>query len=172
MKERRTNHLTRKFVEEMSQKARKRRGPFVSHVTGLPSLRAFREGRASSFVAMTDLDNLKALNDRFGYAAGDALLRRFADVLTSVGLDSYHYLGGSLLCKGESYQELNDKLSQAQQILRQQPFQVYEDGRATTLESADFCFGIGTTQDEAQISLGRQKVLRVPEKAKQAGQKV
>jgi Diguanylate cyclase, GGDEF domain len=172
MKERRTNHLTRKFVEEMSQKPRKKRGPLVSHGTGLPSLRAFDEGRESPFVAMSDLDNLKALNDRFGYAAGDALLRRFAEVLTSVGLDVYHYIGGSLLCKGESYGELNVKLSQAQQILRLQPFQVYEDGRATTIESAGFCFGIGTTLDEAQISLGRQKDSRVPEKAKQSSQKV
>jgi hypothetical protein len=165
-RERRTNHLTRKFVAEMSQKA-KGTAEFVSEMTGLPNRRAFDKGSTSPFVAISDVDNLTPINDRFGHSVGDMLLRRCAEVLTSVGLDAYHSLGGKFLCKGESYQELNVKFSEARQILRQQPFSVYDaDGRISAIESAEFSFGIGTTVEEAEISLGQQKKLRVPESGK------
>ena len=41
-------------------------------------------------VAVIDLDGLKILNDTEGHAAGDALLKRAADVLRSVGSTSTH----------------------------------------------------------------------------------
>ena len=165
-RERRTNHLTRKFVAEMSQKA-KGSAEFVSGMTELPNRRAFDERSTSPFVAMSDVDNLKPMNDRYGYSIGDMLIRRFAEVLMSVGLDAYHHLGGTFLCKGESYQELNVKLSEARQILRQQPFSVYDaDGRVIAIESTEFSFGIGTTIEEAEISLSHQKKLRTPENAR------
>jgi GGDEF domain-containing protein len=148
----------------MSQKA-KGHAEFVSEMTGLPNRRAFDERSTSPFVAMSDVDNLKPINDRFGYSVGDMLIRRFAEVLTSVGLDAYHNLGGTFLCKGESYQELNVKLSEARQILRQQPFSVYDaDGRVIAIESTEFSFSIGTTVEEAEISLSHQKKLRTPER--------
>ena len=158
--------MARKFVAEMSQKAQ-RHAEFVSGMTGLPNRRAFDERSTSPFVAMSDVDNLKPMNDRYGHSIGDMLIRRFAEVLMSVGLDAYHHLGGTFLCKGESYQELNVKLSEARQILRQQPFSVYDvDGRVIAIESTEFSFGIGTTVEEAEISLSHQKKLRTPENAR------
>jgi diguanylate cyclase (GGDEF)-like protein len=150
----------------MSQKAQ-RHAEFVSGMTGLPNRRAFDERSTSPFVAMSDVDNLKPMNDRYGHSIGDMLIRRFAEVLMSVGLDAYHHLGGTFLCKGESYQELNVKLSEARQILRQQPFSVYDvDGRVIAIESTEFSFGIGTTVEGAEVSLSHQKKLRVPESGK------
>jgi GGDEF domain-containing protein len=158
--------LTRKFVAEMSQKA-KRDAEFVSEMTGLPNRRAFEERSTSPFVAMCDVENLKPINDRYGYSVGDMLIRRFAEVLASVGLDAYHHLGATFLCKAESHQELNVKLSEARQILRQQPFSVYDvDGRVIAIESTEFSFGIGTTVEEAEVFLGQQKKLRMPESVK------
>jgi hypothetical protein len=59
------------------------------------------------------------------------------------------------------FQELNQKLSQAQRILSQQPFAVVAlDGRITTIAGGDFCFGIGTNLLEAEGSLKNQKELR------------
>jgi PleD family two-component response regulator len=52
----------------------------TSKVTGLPNRRAFDEAESPA-VAMSDADGLKALNDKFGYAAGDALLRAKAEAL-------------------------------------------------------------------------------------------
>jgi GGDEF domain-containing protein len=150
----------------MSQKA-KESAELVSEMTGLPNRRAFDERSTTPFVAMSDVDNLKPMNDRYGYSVGDMLIRRFAEVLTSVGLDAYHHLGGTFLCKGESYQELNVKLSAARQILRQQPFSVSDvDGRVIAIESTEFSFGIGTTVEEAEVFLGQQKKLRVSESRK------
>jgi len=160
MIERRIDHLTRKRVAEMSPEEM-RRALLVSEKTGGPNRRAFDDGPESPFIAMTDVDGLKALNDRYGYSAGDILIRRFAEALASVGLDAYHDKGDEFLCKGDSYQELNLKLSQAQQLLRQEPFAVCAvDGRIATIAGADFCFGIGTNLDEAEVSLKHQKELQ------------
>src|SRR5690606_8465066 len=57
-------------------------------LTGALNRRAFQEGvgldvaRASfGSVAVIDLDNLKAVNDRFGHTAGDQLIRHLVAVL-------------------------------------------------------------------------------------------
>jgi len=160
MIDRRVDHLTRKRVAEMSPEEM-RVALLVSEKTGGPNPRAFDEGRQSQFVAMSDVNGLKAMNEQFSYSAGDILIRRFAEVLTSVGLDAYHDKGDEFLCKGESYQELNLKLAEAQRRLREQPFVVCGlDDRIATIEGADFCFGIGTNLEEAESSLRHQKELQ------------
>jgi GGDEF domain-containing protein len=128
----------------------------ISELTGLPNRVAFDEGKASHFVAVVDVDLMKMFNDAYGQIAGDALLRRLAKILISVGLDAYHHRGDEFLCKGESRQELNAKLSQARQIFRER-FQVYGDGRIQDIEGADFSFGIGATPDEERTTLAAAK---------------
>ncbi|MBA1154578.1 putative bifunctional diguanylate cyclase/phosphodiesterase [Microvirga mediterraneensis] len=76
-------------------------------LTGLPNRRRFqqrlqeaidRTAEGSSMVGLLviDLDNLKLVNDRFGHAAGDALLKEFAKRLRSLagGPESIARLGG------------------------------------------------------------------------------
>lgn len=161
MTERRSDHATRKRVAEMSPEEM-RHALLVSDKTGLPNRRSFDEGEASPWVAMSDVNGLKALNDQFGYAAGDTLICRFAEVLVSVGLDAYHDKGDEFLCKGKTFEELGNKLSKAQGILRQQPFPVLgvDGGRITTIPGADFCSGIGPDVKEAEVRLKHQKELR------------
>ena len=84
MAERRTDHTTRKRVAEMSSEEM-RHALLVSEKADLPNKRAFDESERSPFVAMADVDGLKMLNDHFGYSAGDILIKRFAETLTSVG---------------------------------------------------------------------------------------
>jgi GGDEF domain-containing protein len=134
----------------------------TSDKTDLPNKRSFDEGEVSPWVAMSDVNGLKALNDEFGYLAGDTLIKRFAEALVSVGLDAYHDKGDEFLCKGKTFEELATKLSKAQRILRQEAFPVLsvDGGRITTIPGADFCFGIGTDLKEAEVSLKRQKELR------------
>ncbi len=82
MIERRTDNVTRKRVAEMSP-GEMRRALLVSDKTALPNRRAFDEGKTSHWVAIGDVNGLKALNDEYGYSAGDALIRCFAEVLVS-----------------------------------------------------------------------------------------
>lgn len=128
----------------------------ISALTGLPNRQAFDEGKASPFVATADVDLMRIFNECYGHIAGDALLRRLAKILISVGLDAYHHRGDEFLCKGESRQELSAKLSQARQIFRE-AFQVYAEGRVQTIEGTDFSFGIGTSPGEQQEALNRAR---------------
>jgi GGDEF domain-containing protein len=160
MVDRRIDHLRRKRVAEMSPNEM-RQALLTSEKTGLPNKRAFDESEPSRWVAMCDVNGLKALNDGFGYSAGDILIHRLAEVLISEEIDAYHDKGDEFLCRGGSYHELNKKLCRAQKLMQEQPFVVCGmDARITSLPGADFCFGIGTNLDEAERSLKHQKELK------------
>ena len=128
----------------------------ISALTGLPNRQAFDDGKTSPFVAIAEVNLMRVFNDCYGPIAGDALLHRLAKILVSVGLDAYHHRGNEFLCKGESRQELNAKLSQARQLFSE-PFQVYADGRIQTIGGADFSFGIGTSPEEEEAALNEAK---------------
>ncbi len=65
------------------------RWAFVDPLTGLPGRRACEEALAELgtvfTVAMVDVDRFKSINDRFGHAAGDQVLRLVAARLAEVG---------------------------------------------------------------------------------------
>ncbi len=130
--------------------------PLICELTRLPNRQVFDDGEASPFVGIADIDLMRMFNDFYGSIAGDALLRRLANVLISAGLDAYHQQGDEFLCKGQTYRELNDKLSQARQTFRL-PFETYADGRIQTIEGTDFSFGIGKTLEEAKAPLSAAK---------------
>lgn len=159
MQERRTDHAKRKRVSEMSPEEM-RRELLVSEKTGLPNRRAFDESDPSPYLAMCDVDGLKELNDKYGYGAGDTLIKRVADTLLRFGLDAYHDKGDEFLVKGPSFTELNRKLLDAEKEMKA-PFTVRSmSGRAINVEGARFSFGIGTNLKQAEVSLKHQKELR------------
>jgi diguanylate cyclase (GGDEF)-like protein len=76
------------------QDAELRELALVDELTGLPNRRAFlqiadhelevaKRTRSANAVLFVDADGLKEVNDRFGHAAGDAMLRELADILRS-----------------------------------------------------------------------------------------
>jgi diguanylate cyclase (GGDEF)-like protein len=80
-----------------------RRASLYDSVTGSMNRRAFEEGlglesaRATfGAVMMLDMDNLKAVNDEYGHAAGDALLRYLVEVIRAElrGSDKLYRWGG------------------------------------------------------------------------------
>jgi hypothetical protein len=99
MIERRVDYIRRKLVSEMSPDEM-RQALLVSEKTSLPNKRAFDERDPSAWVATCDVNGLKVLNDGFGYSAGDILIRRLAEVLTSAEVDAYHDKGDKFLCRG------------------------------------------------------------------------
>ena len=157
--ERRVALRERRRVDEMSPEEM-RRALLTSEVTGLPNRRAFDETVQAVAVAMTDVDGLNALN-RFGYDAGNALLRAKADALLEAGLDAYHDKGDEFLCRGDSTEALQANLERARAILRGRTIVVqHSDGGSLRFTGADFSFGVGTNIDQAELLLKRHKAQR------------
>jgi len=90
---------------------RMRKLSLSDELTGLPNRRelearldaalaAAGRSRVPVTVAMVDLDRFKAINDTYGHAAGDAVLRQVAGVLTRSlrASDSVFRIGGDELC--------------------------------------------------------------------------
>src|SRR5215471_1555001 len=116
-RERRVDHARRKRVCEMSTDEM-RHALLVDEKTGLPNRRAYDEAEPSPWVAMCDCDGLKAMNDTYGYKAGDTLIRRLAEGLTELGLDAYHNQGDEFIIRADSFRDLNAKLGEAARRLK------------------------------------------------------
>ena len=158
-RERRVALKKRRHVAEMSPEEM-RRELLTSEVTGLPNRRAFDEVGASSAVAMSDVDGLKALN-KYGYETGNAVLKAKADSLLEVGLEAYHDKGDEFLCRGNHIKELLAKLEDARVILRDRTIVVERaDGNTLSVSGADFSYGVGKDIDEAESDLLRHKAER------------
>ncbi len=158
--DRRSDFATRKKVAEMTPEERARE-LLTSEKTGLPNRRAFDETEPAPAVAMSDADGLKALNDKFGYAAGDALLKAKAEALQEAGLDAYHEKGDEFLYRGESPDELKAKLDKARNILKNRVIEVEtSDGKKLQFKGADFSYGTGQDLSTAEAGLKDHKSAR------------
>lgn len=158
--ERRIDMATRKTVSQMTPEERAQ-ALLTSDKTGLPNRRAFDEAQPSKAVAMSDADGLKAVNDKFGYAAGDALLKAKADALREAGLDAYHEKGDEFLYRGNSPADLQAKLDKARDILRNKVISVeMNDGKVLQFMGADFSYGTGKDLSTAESGLKANKSQR------------
>src|SRR5215469_6596275 len=169
MVESRIDHAKRKRVAEMSPEEM-RLALLVSEKTGLPNRRAFDEAEPTTWVAMCDCNGLKAMNDKYGFRAGDTLIQRLAEVMEEVGLDAYHNQGDEFLVLGDSYRDLDAKLGETERRLRSNPFVVHSmHDVVVPINGTVFSYGIGCTLKEAETSLKHQKEIRKVERQKQTG---
>lgn len=157
--ERRVALEERRRVSEMSPEEMQRE-LLTSEVTGLPNRRAFGEAGTALAVAMSDVDGLKALN-KYGYDAGDAILKAKANALREAGLEAYHDKGDEFLCRGDDIEEVMARLELARDILRNCAIVVERgDGCTLSITGADFSYGVGRNIDEAELGLRRHKTER------------
>jgi len=155
--ERRQNLAERRRVAEMSPEEMKQ-ALLTSPVTGMPNRRAFDEAGPAKAVAMSDADGLKAFNDKFGYDAGNALLRAKAEALQSAGLDAYHDKGDEFLYRGTSTGDLQSKLETARQLFRNVIIEAnLPDGTVKRLKGVDFSYGTGKELSDAEAALKAHK---------------
>lgn len=155
--ERRKDTASRSRVEDMTHEEMKKE-LLTSHVVDLPNRRAFDDAPKSSAVAMSDADGLKALNDKFGYEAGNELLKAKAEALKESGLDAYHEKGDEFIYRGASPEELSSKLDKAREILRNRTIEVQmADGSVKRFKGADFSHGAGTDLKAAEAGLKTHK---------------
>ncbi len=150
-------------LDEMSPDDQQR-AIFMSDKTDLPNRRAFdiAEGHGNApAVAMSDADGLKAFNDKFGYQAGDALLKAKADALREVGVEAYHDKGDEFLYRGSSPEDLKAKLDNANNILKNKVIQVEtNDGNVLKFQGAQFSYGTGENIGTAETGLKADKAAR------------
>jgi GGDEF domain-containing protein len=124
----------------------------VSALTGLPNRQAFERGNAKPFVAAIGISLIRIFSESYGPMVTDTLIRRLAKTLVNAGLEAYHQQADEFLCRGDSAQELSERLALARRIFRE-PFEIYADGRIQMVEEFDFSFGIGTCAEEAEAAL-------------------
>ncbi|MFY9558597.1 MAG: hypothetical protein WAQ52_00040 [Terriglobales bacterium] len=137
-----------------------RRELLTSEVTGLPNRRAFEEAGPARVVAISDVDGLKALN-KYGYEAGNAVLKAKADALRETGLEAYHDKGDEFLCRGNHVEELVALLESSRAILRDRKIVVEGiDGSTLWIMGADFSYGVGKDIGEAELGLKSHKAQR------------
>jgi GGDEF domain-containing protein len=159
-RERRVDLEKRQRTAEMSPKEMQRE-LLTSEVTGLPNRRAFDEAGAATAVAMSDVDGLKALNDKYGYDAGDALLKAKAVALREARLEAYHDKGDEFLYRGNSIEKLQADLERARAIFRDHTIVVERaDGSTLRFRGADFSYGIGKDIAQAETRLKSHKAER------------
>jgi len=111
-------------------------------------------------VGIADVDGLKAVNDRYGYEAGNALLKTMAAVLLETGLDCYHDKGDEFLLRGRSPKELKRGLEQARNLLRTSLITFEAKGVVLEFTGADFSYGVGSSLSEAECELKHHKAER------------
>lgn len=157
--ERRIALERRRRVAEMSEEEM-RQELLTSEVTRLPNRRAFEEAGPALAVAISDVDALKAVN-KYGYLAGDAILKAKAAALRDAGLEAYHDKGDEFLCRGYDVKELEARLECGRKILRNRPIVVERaDGTILRITGADFSYGVGPNLEEAELALRNHKAAR------------
>jgi diguanylate cyclase (GGDEF)-like protein/PAS domain S-box-containing protein len=138
-----------------------RQAIFCDHLTGVANRRAFfyavelELGRAQRFprpvaLVMLDLDHFKGINDRYGHAAGDAVLREFAQALRAAfrAVDVVARLGG------EEFAVLlpSTEVAQAAAVVERLRAGIAAQGVAWQGEDIRFTFSAGVASWEPQVS--------------------
>lgn len=170
--ERRQDLDRRKAVAEMSPEEM-RHELFAARLEGtsgkltelpIPNARGFHEAERavkSGAKAFSDSDGLKALNDKFGYDAGNAMLHAKGEVLKEVGLDAYHQKGDEFIYRGASEAELRGKMEMARKLLQERIFEYTDpNGKVRRFVGADFSFGTGADLAQAEAGMHAHKVER------------
>lgn len=142
-------------------------------LTGLLNRRAFYESALKTSVAeqvtelqtvvMCDLDHFKRINDRYGHAAGDRVLQRFAFLLRD-GLrdgDLAARFGGEefvLLLQGVSHKQANIVVERIRETMSQQYFESKEAGTHFQV-TASFGFTQRHSYEPLELALQRADAL-------------
>src|SRR2546430_10339828 len=121
-----------------------RRAALYDPVTDSLNRRAFEQGVGLEMargtfgtVVIADLDNLKAVNDKFGHAAGDRLLRQCSDMLRATlrPYDKLYRWGGDeflLVIPSARGADVEARLSEV--LDHAQPLEMGDPGRAAQLQ--------------------------------------
>lgn len=156
--ERRIDVARRARIADMTREDLERE-LLTDHLTGLPNRRAYDDWcrvTSPALVSLIDIDALKWVNDHWGHAAGDALLRAVAVAADVEGVGLFRVGGDEFAVTFEEHEMAHRVLSRVQKRLRQMSF-LTPEGEVT---GARFSFGVGRTLDAADRQLQEMKRAR------------
>ncbi|MCU0728904.1 MAG: GGDEF domain-containing protein [Sphingopyxis sp.] len=153
------------------------------HLTGLPNRRAFdvvlreemelaQANDEALIVAFCDIDNFKAVNDRYGHPTGDRVLKFVADLLSRITNKKCHIArhGGeefALLFRGKSLDEAFAIVDQAREDLAERSL-VLKD-RNERLDTITFSAGMADLFSHANVRSALEAADQALYRAKNAG---
>lgn len=155
--ERRHDEAARARFEQMTPE-QQYQAAYTNHVTGLPNARAYAEAGPAAAHGMSDVAGLKWLNDKFGSAAGDELLRAKANALQRAGVEAYHTGGDEFRTLGQNPVDLYERMNRANAILRETPIEVTTpEGVKEYYNGAEFRHGVGQNPAAAERAMMQAK---------------
>lgn len=112
------------------------------------------EINAAPVVMAVDVAGMRALNNAYSHAAGNILLKNFAETIHELGLDGFRNKTG-----GDEFTILFNSMEEARQaenlihkIMQAKEIPVVKDGKAYTLTGFDVRAGIAKTWEEADLA--------------------
>ena len=158
--ERRIDHDRRLRVREMTREEMIRE-LMTDHLTGIGSKRAFDEQDGEGWVAIVDADGLKWVNDNWGHAAGDALLKNVGQSLAKEGFDVYRVGGDEFAVVLSEMAEVARFVAFAEAVVRRSQFSwAGTDGLPYRAIGARISIGVGRTAEKADQVLLTMKGVR------------
>lgn len=156
--ERRHDEAARARFEQMTPE-QQYQAAYTNHVTGLPNARAYAEAGPAAAHGMSDVAGLKWLNDTFGSAAGDELLKAKARALQDAGVEAYHTGGDEFRMLGQNPVDLYERLRIAQNHLRNSVIEVTDPktGAREYYNGAEFRYGVGENPAVAERNMMQAK---------------
>lgn len=158
--ERRTDTGARARVADMSE-PELRAALLTDPLTGLPNRRAYEESEKKAVQAALDLDGLKWINDTMGHESGDKMLAEMGHAMAESGLDAYHLSGDEFMVQGDDRIAVERGIEAVRLRLDNAKVHVERpDGSSVTKTGVHFAYGIGSTRNEADQALGKDKADR------------
>lgn len=134
----------------------------VHPLTQLPNRFAFNLAmqRKPKWVALIDVDGLRAVNDRYSDAAGDGMLRALAYELQRSGLEVYHLSGDefAVLDDGESATGFIFDLDRVSRRFSERVFEA-PGSLNDRLQGGQISYGVGTDVRTAEEALNGSRVI-------------
>lgn len=151
--------------EELLAEAERLRKAATEHpVTGLPNRRAFFEAEAPKPITVSsDIDSLKWVNDNISHEAGDALLRRKAEVAREMGIDLHHFGGDEFAARFDTEEDAEAAMEALQKRLADDPMVFELPGGQRIEVPVGFSHATARDYDSADALLGPVKQRRTAE---------
>jgi GGDEF domain-containing protein len=134
----------------------------TDELTGLKNGKAYNEVPKKAVQTFMDADGLKSTNDRFGHAAGNALLQAVANAAREAGLstDVYRMQGDEHAMQHDTIKQAKADQEKLQKVLEKKVFRI-RDSDGTVYEAPlRMSFGFGSDIDKAEEATKEMKNAR------------